>query len=464
MTPRLQFLLLSGLFLALATCKGQSRAPNAPSDAATAQDSGPDNPDSGEPLAGRGQNPVLPAADIIIELPYGAPAIDYALSVSADPALADIVFLVDTTSSFGEEIDAIQRDLRTQIIPEIQVRIELSSFAAARFEDFPIAPFGSSTDRPFALLSAVTSNVDAVQTAIGLLDNPLGLGGDGLESGIEALFQIGTGEGFKHNGKQYVAAYKGKALDGGGSLGGVGFRSGALHLVIQITDAPFHSKSDYAAAISDAHSFTEAIDALRSLDVIVIGIASDEFARPDLQSIALATGAVMPPVDGTCPTGIDGKPNASIDGQCPLVYDVQGDGSGLSEALVDAVLMFVNTLRYDQVWLRIDDDRFDFIKSVVAYQATSPEGIAEPGFADLQAPFDGKFDTFTAVGPATELVFALELQNDRLPPAVDYDQVFLVPVSILGDDLVLSEKTLRIVVPSTPYVGDAGLDAADASN
>lgn len=443
------------LFFALFSCKGGGREASVFSDASTNNDAQTTPTDAGSGNE-RGDEAILPAADIELELPYGAPALNYSLSVSADPALADIVFLVDTTSSFSEEIDRIQSDLRTLIIPSIEERIELASFGAARFEDFPIAPFGASSDRPFVLLSAVTSDADRVQTAIATLDNPLGKGGDVKESSIEALYQIGTGDGFSQGNVEYVEPYQAKTIPGGGSLGGVGFREGALHMVIHITDAPFHSQEDYLAQISGAHSLSQAMEALEQLDVIVLGIASNVAARADLEQVALLTGAVASPTEGLCATGINEQSHPSIGGQCPLVYDVNDDGTGLSETLVDAVLVFVNNLRYSQVTLQVSEDRLDFVKAIRAKNAEVPDGTPEPGYADLQAPFDGQFDSFISVGPGTTLYFELELQNTRLVPAFDYEQVFLLPISIVGDGLMLSEKTLRIVVPKATEIGDAG--------
>ena len=79
---------------------------------------------------------------------------------------------------------------------------------------------------------------------------PLGCGRDGPESGFEALYQIATGAGIAGpiGGVSPVVAPFAPAPDAVGSLGGVGFRDGALPIVIHITDALSHKEADYDAS------------------------------------------------------------------------------------------------------------------------------------------------------------------------------------------------------------------------
>ena len=63
---------------------------------------------------------------------------------------ADILFLMDTTGSMGGTIDALQARLST-FITNVRGRIDDAAFGVARFDDFPISPYGSSIDVPFEL-------------------------------------------------------------------------------------------------------------------------------------------------------------------------------------------------------------------------------------------------------------------------------------------------------------------------
>ncbi|MDQ3037757.1 MAG: hypothetical protein M3Y87_35515, partial [Myxococcota bacterium] len=215
--------------------------------------------------------PRLPSADLEVTLPYRGPEVRLPLEVGADLGTLDVFLSIDTTGSFGGEIDALQRDLIDRIVPALASRVPDVALGVGRFEDFPVGPFGSEGDAPFDLVSAVTTDLGRVGSAVASLDDPLGLGGDGPESGAEALWQIATGAGYSHGGVSYVAPYRGDAAPGGGTIGGVGFREGALRVVVHVTDAPSHGPSDYASSFPGTHSLEQAAEALRGIDARVIG-------------------------------------------------------------------------------------------------------------------------------------------------------------------------------------------------
>lgn len=406
--------------------------------------------------AARPDDPRLPAADLEVVLPYRGPEATVELRVRAELGRLDVQLSVDTTGSFGGEIDAMQDDLQDRIIPALEARVEDVAFGVNRFEDFPSAPFGEASDRPFFLHTAITTDGRRAASAVAALDSPLGLGGDLPESGFEALYQIATGEGYSLGGRDLVAPFRGEG-PAGGSIGGVGFRDGALRAVVHITDAPSHVPGDYAFDYPGTHGLDEAVAALRANQIRVLGIASAEISRFDLEPIALATGATVPPADGECATGIDGDPRAPVGGVCPLVFDILGDGTGLSDAVIDALAELVNSVRFTEVHGVAIDDRLRFVRVIEATEANPPPGVAPPERTD-ERPMDSIDDTFRNVGPATELVFVARLHNATVPPA-DYDQIFRVAIEIRGDGLTLTERVVRIIVPFGRLSRDAGLDA-----
>jgi hypothetical protein len=363
---------------------------------------------------------------------------------------------VDTTGSFGGEIDAMQEDLQDRILPALEARVDDVAFGVNRFEDFPLRPFGESTDRPFVLHTAITTDARRAASAVARLDAPLGRGGDVAESGFEALYQIATGEGYRFGGATLIEPF-GRSAPGGGTIGGAGFRDGALHAVVHITDAPSHTPADYGSDFPGTRGLDDAVSALRANDIRVLGVASAEIARFDLEPIALATGATVPAVDGRCATGIDGAARPTIGGVCPLVFDILGDGSGLSDAVIDALVGLVNSVRFREVHGVAIDDRLRFVQTIEATDASPPAGVAPPAITD-EAPADGVDDTFRDVGPGTELHFLAHLRNTSVPPA-DYDQIFRVAIEIRGDGLTLTQRVVRIIVPFGRLSRDAGLDA-----
>ena len=437
-------------------CSGRPPpAPGLDAGPLTRRDAGPRSDAGPATLPGRLDGGAqLPPADREIVLPYFGPSVEEPMEVAGGVGTLDVFFSMDTTGSFGGEIDALQAELRTRVLPGLRDRVDDVAFGVGRFEDFPEAPFGSAGDAPFRLLSPITSDDGRVASAVASLDQPLGQGGDIPESGAEALFQIATGDGYP----PYVARYSRVAARGGGDLGGVGFRGDALRVVVHVTDAPTHGPRDYGTRFDDTHDLDEAIGALNELGVFGLGIASGDGARPYLEAVAIGTNAVTAPEDGACATGVDGASREPIDGECPLVFDVRSDGTGLGATIVDAIADLLATVRYDEVWAEADD-ALGFVRSLEAIEADAPPGIAAPARADRRPPGDGVDDTFLDVRPGTRLSFRAVLRNEVIPPA-DYDQYFNVTVRIVGDGVTLLTRRLRIVVPRGRL--DAGPPSIDA--
>ncbi len=394
--------------------------------------------------------PRLPNADREIVLPYLGDPQEEELEVEGEVGTLDVFFDIDTTGSFGGEIDNLQAQLRSVVLPELRARVSDIAFGVGRFEDFPVEPFGTATDRPFRLLTAITTQENLVTSAVASLDQPLGNGADIPESGAEALYQIATGEGFPG----LVPELAGPA-PGGGSLGGAGFRSDALRVVVHVTDAPSHTPADYGRAVSGAHSLDEAIEAMNALGIRGLGISSGEAARGDLERVAIGTGAVADPEDGVCRTGVGGTSRAPVSGRCPLVFDVNPDGTGLATVVVDAIADLLATVQYEEVWGETDD-ALGFVRHIEAIDA---DPMADVTLADLR-PTDEVDDTFQGVRPGTRLRFRAVLRNELIPPA-DYDQYFNLTLRVVGDGVTLLTRTLRVLVPRGRLERDAGA-AADA--
>lgn len=404
--------------------------------------------------------PSLPPADLDVTLPYEGPEATADLDVSAALGRLDVVFSIDATGSYGGEIDELQAQLTEIVIPGLVAAVPDVGFAVARFEEVPFAPFGRTTDHMYTLFTGVTTNTTRVAGAVAQLDMPLGDGGDEPEAGFESLYQIARGTGLSVRGTILAAPWAGTAAPGGGVAPGVGFRTGAFRVVVHATDAPSHDSSDYGASVPGSHSRAETLAALTSEQIRVIGIASSPRARPDLESIARATGAISPAVSGQCATGVSGARRAADpDGTCPLVYDIDSSGLGLSSAVVRAIGSVTNALTYDMVWGETDDDRLGFVQSIEATTATPPMGGTAPTKADLHPSGDGVLDTFEGVRSGTTLAFRAHLANRSVEPA-DYDQVFRVTIVVRGDGLELVRRTIRITVPRGRL--DAGTTRPDA--
>jgi hypothetical protein len=417
--------------------------------------------------------PRLPPADTEILLPREGGPTTHRIELEADLGALDVHLSVDTTASIAGEISALQADLNEHITPELRARVPSVSFGVSRFEDFPHEPFGYSgaeggtpPDRPFQLLTRITSDETALALAVAQLDRPLGYGGDGPESGAEALYQIATGDGYEHDGEQLIAAFDPSSSEGDGMLGGVGFREDALRVVLHITDATSHTPEDYGFVFPRTHDLEQAGDALRKLDARVVSIVSGvcgaktmvtdcndarhAAARAELEQLALQTRAFEPAEDESCSHGLNGKKLPAIDDRCPLVFDASPDGVGLSATLVDAIVRLVDSIRFDRVRAIVVDDPLGFVQRIAAVEVRQAHGIEPPMLADREpegAP-DGIDDSFEAVRSRARLAFDLTLDNRRLP-AAERARSFRVVVRVVGDELLVGERILRIVVPAT---------------
>jgi hypothetical protein len=128
-----------------------------------------------------------------------------------------------------------------------------------------------------------------------------------------------------------------------------GFRAGVAHIVIVISSAEFHDVADYGGAVTGAHSFASALNALRGQNVKVIGLAvpsgggATNPALQQLSAYAEGTGAMLTPTQpgnpGACPTGMGGALVAPApSGLCTLTFQTSPTGGSVSlSALVLAV-------------------------------------------------------------------------------------------------------------------------------
>lgn len=440
---------------------------------AGALDAGPAQ-DASTPASPHGPVPIWPASEQTLDLELQSTK-QAVLTLVPDPSQLDVHFNVDTTASFTEEIDAIQRELTRSIIPRLRNRVSNTQLGVSRFADFPVAPFGRPANRgvadvPYKLLSAITETLSKVTAAVHVLDRPLGDGGDRPESSAEALYQIATGEGLKHDGRTIIEPFdrSAAAAQGGGTVGGVGFRPGAFRVVVHITDAPAHAPDEYAAqGLDGTHSLQSAAVALHAIGAHVIGIcstglgnASSSRVRAELSELALATGAQAAAVNGKCPTGLGGTLLPSYGGLCPWVFDVDYDGTGLAKSITDAVVALLDDARFSAVHAEVGEDPLGFIEKIALMPVAQRAGVATPNTADLLpsgAP-DGVADSYLDVNREHKLGFAVTLRDSRIAPT-DYDQRFRVSVRLVADSVLLEERVLAIRIPAVSQPSAADEDA-----
>lgn len=404
-----------------------------------------------------------PAYDLTLTLPYRGEARSFEVTVEPRATRLDVQFNVDTTGSFSGEIANLKSSLGNFVIPRLRERAADLALGVSRFADFPVSPFGFQTDRPYDLLAPVTTDFNRVFGAVNGLDQPLQNGGDIPESWLESLYQIATGAGLRNAAFTIPSVQIPAGTPATATPGGVGFRTGAARVVVNITDAPSHTPDSYGEAAGGTHSLQQTLDALRAVNVRLIGIASGEGSRAQMERLAIGTGAVRASVDGRCATGIGGAARQATLDRCPLVFDISADGTGLGNAVVEAIVSFLDGLAFSSVTASTVSDPGGFVQAVHAITATAPEGTALPEARDRLPPGapDGLDDTFENVLTRTQLTFRIIARNTSVRET-EFPQLFFARVQLVGDGVVVGERTLRVIVPEGPKV-DGGVDGGTPS-
>jgi hypothetical protein len=347
--------------------------------------------------------------------------------------MADIFFLIDTTNSMSEEINNLLLGLTGTVIPGILASIPEPALGLARFEDFPMTPYGEAGNRVYELEQQMTTDYARVYDAIAGLT--VFRGGDLPESDIPALYAAASGEALGIYSAPFISD---PTTPGTGGIGGAGFRADSQPIFVLITDAAFHNdvsggdayEASRLGATTPNITYPQALAALLTISARVIGVASPG-GRTDLEDIAMDTG--------------------TIDGAgAPLVFDVGADGSGLSTGLVGAIAELASGTPQD-VDTFLEDDPSDtqdatlFIRSVETVSPDPPLGVS------ARTP-----TMFLGVIPGTIVTFRVTAFNDIVPEGPT-SQVFKCLLVVRGNGVArLDERDVIILVPAEDAGGPFG--------
>jgi hypothetical protein len=408
----------------------------------------------------------------------------------------DIALLLDDTGSFKSfagTVESLFSDLVTSLqaaLPEVDL-----GFGVARFEDYggPFSPISSErpSGRPFFLDQPIVTAATA--TAAGTDLNTLmskalaatgpGFGGDTPEADIEALYQLATGAGLDGNGN-------GSKLDSGpagdlattevspgtsgdvppfssnvgltsGSLGGIGWRPDAQHIVLLATDTQpvaafsgstipaaiaglgglsvpstaFESTAGRVGFVSTAVDGTgtgpqpgveplggatvqETVTALNKLGIYVIGMGPG--AAPTTSTVASLAPSTFFSALGRLTGSVDPKSGD------PLVFSTSVSTADLTTAIVNSV----KTVATKPINIGL-----------------SPEAIPT-GLTFTPAP-----SLVANVGPGGTATFDVTLAVGALPYTGSFDADFVDA----STGLVLGKVTFQINLPGVPDRGTPGV-------
>ena len=355
--------------------------------------------------------------------------------------MVDVFLLFDDTGSFVNNSPIVRA-----AFPEIMTQLQTAlpginlGFGVGRMEEYANFASEYATGRPFTLnqsiVSAATTNyLTSIQAALNRVAP--GYGGDQPETDIEALFQLVTGRGFDGNNNgtttdsgaaglastqltpgasgdvpafsTFTADAANNVLAPQGTLGGAGFRAGALPIVLLATDTGFAYQPKGETSITGVGGLTlplsaltntsrattpfssgagiqETITGLNALGALVIGLGTNPLdttaPRSTLEAISKLTGAI----NRTTTSIANGTTNDIAPGD-PLYFQIaSGFSSSVSNGVVNAIQNAVTTVAMD-ITVQASDPRVQIIN----HSGTRTNvGAGQTATFDIEIVGDGK--------------------------------------------------------------------------
>jgi hypothetical protein len=393
--------------------------------------------------------------DFFFVEPYMAPPTPTSdvLEFSTNIKKADVAFVQDTTGSMQGSIDNIKTALAGTLLAQLQAAIPDVGLAVVDHKDFD-----SGDTWAVKVQQPVTTSLAAAQAAVNALGPAWG-GGDEPEAQVFAMFHTLTGAA-STAGSPPVAAHTPAA----GTTGGVDFRSGAVPIVVEITDAHWHDPSggQGVAALKSAFAASKA-KFVEVLDVHYLSFYADLFNQPN--DLSDATGSNVPPsafgsvpgcAAGQCCTGVNGAGVApgGPGGSCRLVFQAM-NGNGVSAGIVNAIQGIAVGSTFDVTAKASNDPNnaggVDATKFIKALRAMDEGNAANgcPPHAATDTNGDGVKDTFTGLQSGTPVCFEIiAAVNGTVAPTFDpqFFNAFVDVIAVQGN-LPLDHRSVLFLVP-----------------
>ena len=215
----------------------------------------------------------------------------------------DIVFLVDVSVSYDDDIDNFRRYADELIDTFATVGTEVS-IGLASFSDYPFFPFGDPGDYAFRSNQVLTEQFDQVKAGLNQLR--ILSGSDEAESQLEALYRV--------------------------SQENMGWTAGSLPVVFLATDASFHD-SDNESSYPGA-GYNDSLSALNRRGIRVYGLQSGKLVE-DVVRIAEATGGEAFKLSDDSAEVVDAVVSAleDVSANVSVSLEPNGDFAGLVKSI-----------------------------------------------------------------------------------------------------------------------------------
>jgi hypothetical protein len=366
-------------------------------------------------------NDVVPPEVFVVILPYQGDHAERNLDFGTDITYADILIMVDLSGSMSDEHENLKQGINDIIITGVQAEVPDAAFGLVQFCDWGL--------RPYELTQAITTDVSEIESAV----NTIATCNGGAEPHSESLFQAASGEGL--TGQvcgmwvpgfgcfEWVNVNIPASSCPSGTVGGACFREDALPIFLMMTDEEFLTY--VAQSGTTIHGNPAAIAAMNAIGAKFIGVdSSGGLAEAGFTEISNGTGSV------------DSSGNA-------FNFTIASDGTGLSDAIVGAVVDLTQNVQLDVTTEKenidtnpYDVDARDFIKAIV------------PNGADPTDGYDSKDETtFYSVDPGTVVDFDVDFHNDFFEPPTVEATMFKALIHVVGDGTLLDTREVYIIVP-----------------
>jgi hypothetical protein len=404
----------------------------------------------------------IPADDFYVVLPYLGAMADRPLDFGTHVQQADVFFMMDRTGSMSAEVDALKANLANVVdrmlveIPDIGVGVGgFAGFggphggACTTFLGIESCPDGPTGDVPFNLYGVITTERGQMLHDVNLLQADQG--GANWASFNEALFQAATGDGVAPWVAPQVCE---PVLDEEGVRRGYPcFRPGSLPIMVVLTDSSskngpltsgegVYNPADFD--MGEPATYPATRDELLAIGARVVGVASIDGCGPE---IASPTGVSQFEVYARDTGTVDAAGN-------PIVLTMGCDGTGLGDALVEAVRTLATETPQNITAVTRDGADFPdmgtpgvdarlFIKAITPIHVVDGGGI-------IACPDAERCDEygFYGVRPGATVSFDVHFYNDFQRPAASA-QIFRATILVMGNGVAqLDSRDVIIVVPA----------------
>lgn len=383
------------------------------------------------------------------------------LTISAGGGLykADVAIVMDTTGSMGGSIADLVGSLIGKILPELRRRIPDVAFGLVEHKDYPVGDYGGTGDFPVKLHKEITTDAESIRAGLAALS--AAGGGDLPEAQVPAMFHALTGAEIK-----WSTGSVPKRDAPAGRLGAIGFRPGALPIVVLITDIDWHeaTHAPYSVThVAEAITRDQLADAFNGLNAKFVSItqeqgSTDTEAQPNWLSDKTASNVPVSAFQsacgaGKCCTGVAGaaRDPKGPDGRCRLNF-LHKSGDGVSASLINAISGLSLGSSFDVTAKITKAEEGPDVSTLIASVRPIAGGDTSIGCVAHEvkdADGDGNPDTFTAVPVSDSVCFEVTLAKNTTVAAGPAPQVTWAYLDVIGNpgQVLLDRRAVMIVVP-----------------